>query len=185
MTIQGAPQQQQQPRYHKTEKTLNKTQRQALGILPVRRKQAIPHALKWQIWIRYAGENFKAKCSVPWCLNIMKASDFQAGHKKAEAVGGTTTLDNLIPICSTCNLSMGTEHFDDWARRGPPVKRCCFSLRWLWRTLRASWPVYPRVTHQPSSILQQQPAPRNADDKPAYTYPPPQPPLANLFVENV
>jgi len=125
-------------RKFKTEKTLNKTQQP-------RRKQNIPHAMRWQVWLNYAGEHFQAKCSTPWCRNIMKVYDFQAGHIRAEAAGGPTTVENLIPICATCNHSMGTMHFTDWAARGSPVPRCCFSLRWLWRILKAPKPVYPTL----------------------------------------
>ena len=125
-------------RKFKTEKTLNKTQQP-------RKKQTIPHALRWQVWLNYAGEHFQAKCSTPWCRNIMRAYDFQAGHILAEASGGPTTVENLIPICATCNHSMGTMHFADWAARGSPVPRCCFSLRWLWRILKAPKPVYPAL----------------------------------------
>lgn len=193
------------PRHHKTEKTLNKTQQAALE--PQRRRKPIPQALRWQVWLHYAGEHYKAKCAVPWCMNIMRITDFQAGHKQADAAGGETTLENLIPICASCNLSMGTEHFDDWARRGPPVKRCCFSLRWLWRTLRGSWPVYPIIKStnatpkkrdrqstqkqmqqaQAQAQAQQPPlAPvGSADDIQVYTYLPLQSQPVNQFAENV
>ncbi len=51
----------------------------------------------------------------------MKVNDFHVGHRQAEACGGPTTLENLVAICSSCNLSMGTEHYDDWCKRGQPV----------------------------------------------------------------
>lgn len=125
-------------RKFKTEKTPNSTQKP-------RRKQTIPHAIRWQVWLNYAGENFQAKCSTPWCRNIMRAYDFQAGHILAEASGGLVSVENLIPICATCNHSMGTMHFTEWAARGQPVPRCCFSFRWLWRVLKAPKPVYPTL----------------------------------------
>ncbi len=130
------------PPYYKTERTPNKTQR-------ARKKQHIPQAIKWQTWIRYAGERFKAKCATPWCSNVMNVTNFQAGHRLAEANGGTITLDNLIPICASCNQSMGTEHFDTWSRRGAPVKSCCFSLRTLWRALRGESTACPRPPTPP------------------------------------
>ena len=129
--------------FFKTERTLNKTQRTA------RKKQHIPQAIKWQTWIRYAGEHFKAKCATPWCSNIMNVTNFQAGHKLAEAAGGQITLDNLVPICASCNQSMGTEHFDTWSRRGAPVKSCCFSFRTIWRALTGQRVAYPRPPTPP------------------------------------
>jgi hypothetical protein len=139
--------------FYKTDRSLNKTQR---AQQPARRKKPIPQALKWQTWIRYAGENFKAKCATPWCHNIMNVTNFQAGHKQAEAAGGPTTLENLIPICASCNQSMGTEHFDIWARRGKPVRRCCFSLANLWRLLRGQKTAYPIVKPSPLTASTQQ-----------------------------
>lgn len=51
--------------------------------------------------------------------------DFQAGHNTPESKGGATTLENLAPICSRCNLSMGSQYsIDEWntlgASAGPP-----------------------------------------------------------------
>jgi hypothetical protein len=152
--------------FYKTERSLNKTQR---AQQPARRKKPIPQALKWQTWIRYAGENFKAKCATPWCRNIMNVTNFQAGHRQAEATGGPTMLENLIPICASCNQSMGIEHFDIWSRRGQPVRRCCFSLTNLWRFLRGQKTAYPVVTATAS--------PLNASTPPQQQQPQPQQPI--------
>lgn len=149
--------------FYKTERSLNKTQR---AQQPSRRKKPIPQALKWQTWIRYAGENFKAKCATPWCRNIMNVTNFQAGHKQAEAAGGPTTLENLIPICASCNQSMGTEHFDVWARRGKPVRRCCFSFANLWRLFRGQKTAYPVVNPSPLTVSTQQQAQAQAQAPP-------------------
>jgi len=54
--------------------------------------------------------------------------DFQCGHNVPESKGGSTTLQNLVPICSRCNLSMGSQHtFDQWNRMSPPAVStgCC------------------------------------------------------------
>ena len=40
--------------------------------------------------------------------------NFHAGHILAEANGGKTTLDNLIPLCALCNTSMGTYNVFDF-----------------------------------------------------------------------
>ncbi len=82
------------------------------------RKSRIPAALREQVWLHANGPNFSSKCSVKWCKNRITVFDFQCGHKHAEAIGGHTTLDNLTPLCSRCNQSMGTMHFDDWQKLG-------------------------------------------------------------------
>ena len=81
-------------------------------------KEKIPVALREQVWIKHMGQVFKGKCSTVWCANIITVFDFQSGHNIPESRGGSTTIDNLVPLCSRCNLSMGNNHtFDDWCSR--------------------------------------------------------------------
>ena len=74
------------------------------------RKKSIPQALREAIWIHYCGRVFQHKCLVKWCENNMPVYDFHAGHDIPESKGGSTTIDNLRPICSRCNLSMGDRY---------------------------------------------------------------------------
>ena len=39
-------------------------------------------------------------------------NSFHCGHVVAEADGGPTTVDNLRPVCATCNLSMRTQNMN-------------------------------------------------------------------------
>ncbi len=82
------------------------------------RKTKIKAALREQVWLRYAGPTYSTKCATNWCQNIVDVFNFQCGHMKAEANGGATTLENLTPLCSRCNQSMGTMHMDDWNKLG-------------------------------------------------------------------
>ena len=44
---------------------------------------------------------------IPKCVrNALWINYFHAGHIKAHANGGSTSLDNLVPICMLCNCSM-------------------------------------------------------------------------------
>lgn len=82
------------------------------------RKKKIPKALREAVWIQNVGRNFEHKCLVPWCPNTMTAFDFQTGHNIPESRGGTTTLENLVPICGRCNLSMSNTHtIEEWSER--------------------------------------------------------------------
>ena len=38
--------------------------------------------------------------------------NFIGGHIISEADGGEITVDNILPICSGCNLSMGTKNME-------------------------------------------------------------------------
>jgi 5-methylcytosine-specific restriction endonuclease McrA len=81
----------------------------------LKRKIKIPVALREQVWIRCMGEVFKAKCSTIWCSNTITVFDFQSGHNIPESRGGQTTIENLVPLCSRCNQSMGNNYtFDEW-----------------------------------------------------------------------
>ena len=81
-----------------------------------RRKQKIPLALKQAVWINYFGEVYKHKCIVEWCSRVVSCFDFEVGHNKPESKGGTTTLDNLKPICRQCNIGMGNRYtIDEWS----------------------------------------------------------------------
>lgn len=79
------------------------------------KKGKIPKALRETIWLKYNGKVFEAKCNISWCKNITTVYDFSAGHNKPESKGGETTLNNLVPICARCNLSMSNNYtIDEW-----------------------------------------------------------------------
>jgi ATP-dependent DNA helicase PIF1 len=77
-------------------------------------KKNIPKRLKDLLWQTYFGREYQSKCCVPKCNRIIFCNDFHAGHKISEKNGGETKLDNLIPLCSQCNLSMSFNNYDDW-----------------------------------------------------------------------
>lgn len=71
------------------------------------KKKCIPKIVKLVVWANTFGLcTGQALC--PVCkFNSICQMDFHCGHIVAEVNGGTTTPDNLIPMCSKCNLSMG------------------------------------------------------------------------------
>ena len=76
-------------------------------------KDSIPRTVKNCLWINYFGEKRVGLCACcqrePITIN-----NFHAGHIKSECENGSTSLDNLAPICPLCNLSMGTMHMMDF-----------------------------------------------------------------------
>jgi 5-methylcytosine-specific restriction endonuclease McrA len=83
------------------------------------KKKPIPKAIREQVWLQKAGQVFEMKCPVVWCENRINSFDFHAGHNIPERKGGKTTIENLIPICSRCNLSMGDNYtIDEWNKLG-------------------------------------------------------------------
>ena len=82
-----------------------------------KKKKPIPVALREQVWLKHMGRVFEGKCSTTWCKNNITVFDFQSGHNIPESKGGATNLENLIPLCSRCNLSMGNEYtIDQWCK---------------------------------------------------------------------
>ena len=103
------------------------------------KKKKIPRGLREQVWIQKVGRKFEAKCKTTWCKNKMTVFDFQAGHDIPESRGGDTTMTNLVPICSRCNLSMSNQFtFSEWCKKGKdPSKWNLFveGLRKIWKSL--------------------------------------------------
>lgn len=82
---------------------------------PAYKKKKIPKAVREALWISFHKGVFEAKCHTDWCPNMINAYNFQAGHNMPESKGGQTSIDNLVPICARCNLSMGNAYtFDEW-----------------------------------------------------------------------
>ncbi len=72
---------------------------------PKRRK--IDKNVRDAVWLKYMGNKAEGKC---YCCQIryIHITDFQIGHNKAVAKGGTDHINNLRPICGPCNRGMGT-----------------------------------------------------------------------------
>lgn len=76
-------------------------------------RKTIPKALKNKVWDHYIGSEFgKGQCYC--CKKNIDSKDFECGHVKAVKFGGQNTLENLRPICSCCNKSMGTQNMNQF-----------------------------------------------------------------------
>ena len=83
------------------------------------KKATIPRALREQVWIQNIGKQFEHKCLVEWCQNSINVFDFHVGHDIPESQGGATNIKNLKPICTRCNLSMGSQYsIEEWSKIG-------------------------------------------------------------------
>lgn len=89
------------------------------GIIPEKQKKEkskkkIPKKIKNNTWNKYIGkEHGEGLCYVCRETNIDKA-EFVCGHVKSEKNGGEISVDNLRPICSSCNSSMGIIHMREY-----------------------------------------------------------------------
>ncbi len=81
------------------------------------KKKPIPVALKRNVWNKWIGEAIgKSKCM---CCKLTEITmlNFACGHIVAEANGGELKLDNLKPICVSCNSSMGTQNMNTYIEK--------------------------------------------------------------------
>ena len=82
-------------------------------------KDKIPASLRKTVWEKHFGVLNTHKCTISWCNNILDntlKNGWQAGHIISEHNGGKTILENLKPICKTCNCVMSTKN---WIEHDP------------------------------------------------------------------
>jgi hypothetical protein len=72
-------------------------------------KKKIPKKIKDESWDCYIGKKIgESKCLV--CrIEEINSKNFIAGHIISEKKGGLCTVNNIIPICNKCNLSIATK----------------------------------------------------------------------------
>ena len=90
----------------------------------------IPKRIRKEVWEYHIGKKYQGKCSVKWCNNVLYALDsWHIGHNTPWIDGGDNDIRNLFPLCSQCNLSMGTKTIDEFNRELKLKRRiyaCCF-----------------------------------------------------------
>jgi hypothetical protein len=75
---------------------------------PKEHRKAIPKKIRGEAWSNAFGDSMKGQCHC--CKKELHAFDiWHAGHSVSYANGGKDTVSNLRPICTSCNLSMGTQ----------------------------------------------------------------------------
>lgn len=90
---------------------------------PKPRKQKIPLVIKRLVWHKCIGKE-KGTAMCPCCnITEIEQMSFSCGHIQSEYNGGKIEVDNLIPICNSCNSSMGTMDYDQFKLRYKLVDR--------------------------------------------------------------
>ena len=82
------------------------------------RKKPIPKKVKTECWDKWIGKKRTGNCKC--CGKEIDVLNFHAGHIISEKNGGQTTISNLIPLCSPCNLSMATENCQTYMEKYYP-----------------------------------------------------------------
>jgi 5-methylcytosine-specific restriction endonuclease McrA len=81
------------------------------------KKQKIPKNIRNIVWDTYMGSDLKkGLCS---CCNTETITfvNYHCGHIVSEKNGGSISIDNLIPICQSCNGSMGFMNMTDYKEK--------------------------------------------------------------------
>jgi 5-methylcytosine-specific restriction endonuclease McrA len=74
------------------------------------KRKTIPSSIKQQMWEKYISKELRiGKCFCCRNKDILE-TDCHAGHVISDKEGGKAELDNLRPLCSKCNQSMGSEN---------------------------------------------------------------------------
>ena len=78
------------------------------------KRKSIGKQLRDHNWIKYMGNRVQGKC---YCCKIIPIhfTNFEVGHNKSVYRGGNNHINNLRPICRTCNRKMGTRSIE-WYR---------------------------------------------------------------------
>ena len=85
-----------------------------------KRKKSIPKKKRQEVWTANNGESLSINC---FCCNNQELNGmgaWECGHIISEANGGNLDTDNLKPICSGCNKSMGSKNMDDYMKEFYP-----------------------------------------------------------------
>ena len=72
------------------------------------KKKKIPKNVKTNIWNTYIDANIPRHKCLCCKKSIILNTEFHVGHVISEFHGGTLEINNLRPICASCNYSMGT-----------------------------------------------------------------------------
>ncbi len=77
------------------------------------KREPIPKCVRNALWINFFQNQREGKCQC--CLReTISIGNFHAGHIKAHINGGSISLDNLVPICMLCNLSIGKHDLNEF-----------------------------------------------------------------------
>jgi 5-methylcytosine-specific restriction endonuclease McrA len=101
------------PRFLKSKGGKTTHMKKCIGVKKTKKK-TISAQMKDAVW-RKMGNVHEGLCTV--CrVNMMSSRSFACGHITAESKDGKTEVGNLMPICTTCNSSMGSKNMDEYKK---------------------------------------------------------------------
>ena len=83
-------------------------------------KKKIPKKIKDDSWDKYIGKEHGSILCICCNKTEIQQKNFIGGHIISEKNGGEINIDNIIPICNECNLSMGSKNMDTFIKEYYP-----------------------------------------------------------------
>jgi len=93
------------------------------------KKKKIPKKIKIDCWKKYIGSKVGETLCICCKNSNINQNDFVAGHIISEKNGGKITVENILPICNQCNLSMSSMNMDEFILQYYPKNYDKFSNR--------------------------------------------------------
>jgi hypothetical protein len=88
-------------------------------IMSNKKRIKIPWCLKEQVWSIINNKDSNVGKCYTCNRNDLKYSDMECGHIIAHAFGGTTALENMMPVCKKCNRDMGVMNMNEYKKLIP------------------------------------------------------------------
>ena len=86
----------------------------------IKGKKKIPKKIKDDSWDKYIGKKYGTAYCICCNKKEIQQKNFVGGHIISEKNGGNIIIENIIPICNDCNLSMGTKNMNDFIQEHYP-----------------------------------------------------------------
>lgn len=74
----------------------------------------LPATIRNTVWNEYIGKTTKIGNCFCCEHEVISFANFECGHVESFANGGSSSIDNLRPICSLCNKSMGKRNMKEF-----------------------------------------------------------------------
>ena len=83
--------------------------------IPTKKKRrAIPSKIRMSVWRKAFKGSMDGNCFS--CGDSINIECWDCGHIVSHADGGDMSLNNLVPLCSSCNRSMGRQNLYEWMK---------------------------------------------------------------------
>ena len=102
-------------------------------------KNKIPKKIKNDSWDKYIGKEHGTALCLCCHKTQIDSKSFVGGHIISEKNEGLINIDNIIPICSECNSSMGSENMDVFIEKYYPENVYNFNHRKYTLSTSNSW----------------------------------------------